>query len=208
MQTNIIKIIEELFTMSKNDRVELSKLIDKFLIPSISENKKLAEISTPYELRQKMLNEIPEDFWKNPKKVFEPCCGKGGFLIDIIDRFMEGMCDFCKDPKERYRIIVEDCLFFSDINDTNVSISKLLIDQNNIYKLNFNFGDTLQLNVKDKWDILEFDAVIGNPPYQLKIGPKKTKPIWNLFFKMAVNLIVKDGYLVFVIRWDEHRRAA
>ena len=47
-----------------------------------------------------MLNLIPLEFWKTKKKVFEPCAGKGGFLIDIIDKFMVGLD--IKDEKEKY----------------------------------------------------------------------------------------------------------
>ena len=48
-----------------------SKLIDKYLIPQELEKKSNAEVSTPYKLRQEMLDKIPIDFWKTPKKVFE-----------------------------------------------------------------------------------------------------------------------------------------
>jgi hypothetical protein len=65
-----------------------SQLIDKYLIPQELEKKSNAEVSTPYKLRQEMLDKIPNKFWTSVKKVFEPCAGKGGFIIDIIDRFM------------------------------------------------------------------------------------------------------------------------
>jgi len=83
---DIIKIIKNNF----NNQKELSKLIDEYLIPQELEKKQNAEISTPYKLRQEMLSKIDEyvpEFWKEKRKVFEPCCGKGGFLIDIIEKF-------------------------------------------------------------------------------------------------------------------------
>mgnify|MGYP000067449277 CR=1 FL=1 len=76
-----------MFIKNINNQSELSKLIDKYLIPQENEKKQNAEVSTPYELRKEMLDKIPTDFWESPKRVFEPCCGKGGFLIDIIGRF-------------------------------------------------------------------------------------------------------------------------
>ena len=69
---------------------ELSSLIDKYFIPQELEKKTNAEVSTPHKLRQEMLDKIPLEFWTEPRLVFEPCAGKGGFLIDIIDRFMIG----------------------------------------------------------------------------------------------------------------------
>lgn len=148
-----------------NNSKELSQLIDKYLIPQELEKKSNAEVSTPYKLRQDMIDKIHIEFWKEENKVFEPCSGKGGFILDIIDKFMEGLKEKYKDEKERYKKIVDECLYFSDINQTNIFICKLLIDPYNEYKLNYNEGDTLELNIQDKWSIEGFDAVIGNPPY-------------------------------------------
>ena len=105
----------------KKDFCNLSKSIDKFLVPHENEKKQNAEISTPYSLRKEMLDKIPEDFWTTPKRVFEPCSGKAGFLIDIIDRFMNGL-SYIEDKEERYLVIVEECLYYSDINKTNIFI--------------------------------------------------------------------------------------
>ena len=33
------------------------------------------------------------------------------------------------------------------------------------YSLNFNIGNTLDLNIEEKWGIQRFHGVIGNPPY-------------------------------------------
>jgi hypothetical protein len=75
-----IEKIKELFRQS-NSPEELSKLIDEHLVPHETEKKSNAEVSTPHTLRQEMLDKIPGDFWTSPKKVFEPCSGKGGFLL-------------------------------------------------------------------------------------------------------------------------------
>ena len=87
----IIRTVKELFVKSKNNRKQLSKQIDTYLIPQELEKKKNAEVSTPYKLRQEMLDKIPTKFWTKKQKVFEPCSGKGGFLIDIVEKFMEGL---------------------------------------------------------------------------------------------------------------------
>jgi len=51
---------------------------------------------------------------------------------------MIGLEKAIPDKKERYKTIVEECLYFSDINSTNVFICKLLTDHYNEYKLNYN----------------------------------------------------------------------
>ena len=114
-ETNeIIRTVKELF-MKKKNNIELSNLIDKYLIPKELEKKSNAEVSTPFKLRQEMLDKIPVEFWTSIKKVFEPCSGKGGFIVDIIDRFMNGLEKTIPDEKERYRTIVEECLYFGEI---------------------------------------------------------------------------------------------
>ena len=105
-ETNqIIRTIKNITNMK-----ELSILIDKYFIPQELEKKKNAEVSTPHKLRQEMLDTVPLEFWTSPKRVFEPCAGKGGFLIDIIDRFMIGLYLTFPNEKLRYKVIVEECL--------------------------------------------------------------------------------------------------
>ena len=147
-ETNqIIRTVKELFMKNVNNSKQLGQLIDKYLIPQELEKKSNAEVSTPYKLRQEMLDKIPLKFWKSKRKVFEPCSGKGGFIVDIIDRFMNGLKKKIPDEKQRYKTIVEECLYFSDINPTNIFVCKLLIDPYNEYKLNYNQGNTLLLNI-------------------------------------------------------------
>ena len=195
----IILEIKEIFKLNLYNKNELSKSIDKYLVPHINEKKQNAEVSTPSVLRKEMIDIIPSDFWKTPKKVFEPCSGKGGFLIDIIDKFMNGLKEVIEDDEERYKTIVEECLYYSDINKQNIFIAKLLLDPFNKYNLNANEGDTLKINIKEKWMIEGFDLVIGNPPYN-SIGNTATGNIlWNKFVDISLNkLLIKNGYLLFV----------
>ena len=219
------KHIKEVFQDNLGNPSKLSTLIDKFLIPQELEKKQNAEVSTPYILRNEILDTIPFSFWKGkmkmdkktfnfvidkktgkPKlylpKIFEPCSGKGGFLVDIVQRLMLGLTDFIPDEEERYKRILEECLYFSDINPMNIYICSLLLDPNNKYKLNSNEGDTLKLDIENKWGIKGFDAVVGNPPYQeTDIITGKTKGGTNLYTKfmnMCFGIIKKNGFLTFI----------
>lgn len=199
-ETNqIIRTIKEIFMKNITNMKELSSLIDKYLIPQELEKKTNAEVSTPHKLRQEMINKIPLEFWTSPLRVFEPCAGKGGFLIDIIDRFMIGLSSMIPDEKIRYKVIVEECLYFSDINPTNIFICKLLIDPYNEYSLHWNEGNTLELNIQEKWSIDGFHAIIGNPPYNASGNTATGNTIWQDFTKKSLNVwLLPNGYLLFV----------
>jgi hypothetical protein len=147
-----------------------------------------------------MINKIPSEFWTNPNhKVFECCSGKGGFLIDILNAFNNGLKKSIPDSKKRFKHIVENCIYFSDINATNIYICKLLLNPDEKYKLNYNQGDTLKLNCKEKWNSVLFDAVIGNPPYNAPGSTNTGNTIWQNFTKKAISeWLKKDGYLLFV----------
>jgi hypothetical protein len=161
----IIRTVKELFVKNINNSNELSSLIDKYFVPHELEKNCNAEVSTHYKLRQEMLSNLHIDFWKTPQKVLEPCCGKGGFVVDMIGKFMEGLKEYKPDAKERYKFIVEECVYWCDINPTNIFICKLLVDPYNQYALNYSQGDTLKLDIKEKWNLARFNATIGNPPY-------------------------------------------
>jgi len=202
-ETNqIIRTIKELFMKNITNMKELSSLIDKYFIPQELETKKNAEVSTPHKLRQEMLDTVPLEFWTSPKRVFEPCAGKGGFLIDIIDRFMIGLSSMIPNEKHRYKVIVEECLYFSDINPTNIFICKLLIDPYNEYLLHWNEGNTLELNIQEKWGIDGFHAGIGNPPYQEVSEDGVSKGGGNnLYTKFVYYMdqnLLENGYILFI----------
>ena len=200
----IVRTIKELFIKSRTNTKDLGELVDTYFIPQELEKKTNAEYSTPYKLRQEMLDKIPTDFWKTVRPVFEPCAGKGGFVVDIMSRFMIGLKDTILDENERRKVIIEECLYFSDINSTNIFICKLLIDPNNTYKLNYNEGDTLKLDItadQENWKGLNrFDAVIGNPPYNDDSGNKgKGHILWDKFIETSLDMWINDnGYLLFV----------
>ena len=178
--------IKKLFKDSMNNRKILSKLVETYIITQNKEKKDNAEVPTPYNLRKQMIYKLYEqNFWTSVRRVFEPSVGKFGFTLDIIDNFMVGLADKIPDEKERYRVIVEECLYFSDINATNIFICKLLIDPHNKYNLNYNVGNTLEMDITkntEHWKGIDhFDAVIGNPPYDNKSRNKgRGNILWDL----------------------------
>jgi type I restriction-modification system DNA methylase subunit len=199
----IIRTVKELYIKNIRNNRESPKIIETYLIPQDLEKKKNAEVSTPYKLRREMLDKMPINFWTKIRRVYEPCAGKGGFLLDIIEMFMEGLKKKYPEENKRYNVIVSKCLYFSDINPTNIFICKLLLDPYGEYNLNFNEGNTLELDITEKWGIDGFDAVIGNPPYNASGAIGTGHTIWQDFtYKALREWLYPDGFLCYVHHQD------
>ena len=194
------KLIDDVIlktTMEQFKHVKLedrSILSDKYFTAMEGAKIERGDVTTPKFLRDKMISTIPSEFWKTPKKVIEPACGRGGFLLDIINNFMEGLKDEIKDIGERYKFIVENCVWFADIFETNIDICKKIIDPDNEFKLNYFVCDSLKHDFK-----IKFDAVVMNPPYN-KHGIMKGATAYQEFTLRALaEWVNDDGYLLVVI---------
>ena len=188
----IINNIKEIYKNCSSAKVR--NLIEKHFTPTNEEKKKYAEVATPVFLVDEMLSKIPTDFWETPKKVFEPCCGKGNFVLGIFDKFYNGL-EYITDEAERCRIIVEECIYYADISPLNIFITTELLkchiksyvgETSEIDNIDFksHTGDTLTLDVNSYWNIEEgFDTVIGNPPYNAFGNTGTGNTIWQDFKK-------------------------
>lgn len=192
-----IKLLKERFTAVLQHPHKFYRLIEEYLVPHDTERRNNAEISTPPKLRKEMLDNIPVKLWSKKVRVFEPCSGKGGFLIDIVDRFMTGLSDRIPDASKRYKFIVEKMIYFADINPLNIFICKLLLNPLGKYKLNYYVGDTLLLNPSDEWsEVDKFNIIIGNPPYSTDPSKQNTKALYNLFIQKYIDT---TSYFMFVV---------
>jgi superfamily II DNA or RNA helicase len=157
------------------------------------------EVFTPIELICEMLEHIPKEVWKNPDlKWLDPANGIGNFPVVAYYKLMDSLKDYKPKGKSLSRHIIEDMLYMVELNAVNVRVCKKIfkmIDpkaEPNIVKANF-------LEFKGFRGVDKFDVIMGNPPFQKKVGPKKTQPTWNLFTIDSINKYLnKDGYLVFV----------
>jgi site-specific DNA-methyltransferase (adenine-specific) len=187
---------------------KLRQLIEKHFIPTNDEKKINAEVPTPVKLVDEMLDIIPSDFWNSPKKVFEPCCGKGNFVLGIFDRFNKGLLDVMPDEIDRCLLIARECIYFADLTALNVFITTEILKchiqsycgiEDFDFEFNSHIGDTLVLEQREKWGLPYFDAVIGNPPFSTDPTKPTSKPLFNKFIEKYID----EKILLFVVpsRW-------
>jgi len=185
------------------------RLIEKHFIPTVDEKKNNAEVPTPVKLVDEMLDRIPIEFWREENKVFEPCCGKGNFVLGIFYRFYDELEDKYPEPYERCKAIVEECLYYADLTQLNIFITTEILKCEiqsrcgecdfDVWMFNSHVGDTLMLDIGEKWGVDGFDGVIGNPPYNSHGDTGTGNTIWQHFTRKSLDeWLSNDGYLVFV----------
>ena len=206
----IVNNIREIYSIAPANK--LRNLIEQHFIPTASEKQDYAEVPTPVILVDDMLNKIPNEIWRNPHRVFEPCCGKGNFVLGIFDKFYHGLKDLYPDEIERCRVIITECIYYADLTTLNVFITTELLkchiqSYNGLDELDYQFnsyqGNTLELNLNDQWNINGFHEIIGNPPYndkQKNTGKKGGGDLlWNKFVDISLDkFLLPKGHLIFV----------
>jgi hypothetical protein len=200
----IINNIREIYSIAQS--VKLRLLIEKHFIPTSDEKKRHAEVPSPVIVIEEMLDTLPKDFWETPKKVFEPCCGKGNFVLGIFDRFYKGLENMYPDEIDRCKVIMTQCIYYADLTALNVFITTEILKCHiqhycGLDELDYDFntytGNTLELNIRDQWNIHGFDAICGNPPYD---DPNATgdNKLYLEFIQYSLGILKKDMYLLFV----------
>jgi hypothetical protein len=142
------------------------------------DNPSNGEVSTPIELVREMLDKIPVEVWENPESKFlDPCMGKGTFLLEIVNRLVY-----------IYNYSKEDAI-------SRVYGYDVLVKYSNFLKRRGGFKNVFYKDFLNEEFNMKFDVIIGNPPYQEKVGNKKTEPLWNKFFHKSLSILKEGGYL-------------
>jgi len=195
--------------VSKLDHLkDTLRLIRDFIKFGTVERKKFGEIMTPIkELALPMVelvDKYDEEFWKNPNhKVLDSSAGLGTFLILCAGKFMNGLKEFEPDIEKRFKYIVENCLYYGELQSRNVFLWLCLIDPNDEYLTNTYFGsfldDDFDKHMKDVWKLDNFNLIIQNPPYQSSTsGGNGARDLWDKFVYKSTDLLKSDGHMIFV----------
>lgn len=187
------KILKYEFEYNRND--DLFGFIYISLI-MLQQRKKSGIYYTSKNLVETLRNNLKIDNSKG-NKICDPCCGSGNFLLS----FANSKIDF-------------ECLYGQDIDYTNITLTRLNIAllypdirYNSICE-HFKWDNTL-LNSFN----LEFDFIIGNPPWGSKFDEEEIYKYqelystanqtnvesFNLFVEKALNMLKNNGRLSFIL---------
>jgi adenine-specific DNA-methyltransferase len=171
-------------------------------VTQVSFKNSFGEVFTPTALIEEMLELLPEEIWQNShKKWLDPAAGVGNFHACVFKRLMVGLQNSIPDETKRVSHILENMFYFVEIQQKNVEIIQELFNKNKKYKLNIFNGDFLSLNIFD-FNVMQFDIVLGNPPYQdmfaENIRKAKNHNLWSSFIESGFNLLSNNGYLLFI----------
>lgn len=200
---SFIENITEMAVQELIDSNECTKLewFNKYLIPSENEKKQYGEVFTPLSLVNEMLDKLPIEVWNNPNlKWFDPANGMGNFTFCVYERLMKSLSEHIPNEFQRKKHILENMLYVSEINSRNNDRYSKIMNPNGHYMLNINEGNTLELVIKEKWNIDAFDIVLGNPPYNDGSGNKgKGHTLWTKFIEKSLDIwVINNGYLLYV----------
>ena len=196
---------------------ELLELINECLKPKLKEKQENGEVFTPMGEINEMLDKLDENYIKVHNrsiftelnfKWFDPAVGMGNFQVAVYLRLMIGLQSQIPNDRDRKKHIIENMLYMSELNKKNCHIVKQIFNANNEYNLKLHEGDTLALNITDKWHLQLncFDVVLGNPPYNKggirshtgkQLG-EKNETIWTKFIEQAFQLLKPNGFIVFI----------
>lgn len=125
---------------------EMEKVIVAASVYSKEKSDEHGEVFTPASLINEMLDQIPAEYFSDKTKTFfDPCAGLGQFPIQIIKRLMSGLETIIPDNDERYKWIVENQLFMSELQDSSVDFIQQTLNPHNDLKLNIHHGNTLEM---------------------------------------------------------------
>jgi hypothetical protein len=126
-----------------------------------------------------MIGYIPESVWANQTTTF---------------------CDFEMGGGQFIKAVVDKLKLYGH-SDENIQNRVFGFSDNELYLAYVMGSDiigTFDIYKEKKHSNMKFDVIVGNPPYQLQVGPNKTETIWDKFVIKSFNHLKDDGYLTFV----------
>jgi hypothetical protein len=141
-----------------------------------------------------MVSRYNNSFWENPyHKILDPCGGSGSLLILAIKKFMEGLKNIITNERDRFKWIIENCIYFGDKDLKTCFVWLCCVDIKSEYRLNIYWGDFIDDNfeyhMEEVWGIKRFDLIIQDPPFK-KVNEKTDsfKDVYHNFIEKATTI--------------------
>lgn len=168
---------------------------------------------TPYHLVSMLMDEVlPWEGNYEQKKVLDPACGSGVFLVEVYRRLV-GRWMYSNRGKRigsaHLKDIMEKCIFGVDINGEAIRIASFslslvmcdYLEPRNIWET-LTFPRMLGYNLFEsdffdngKFNEQKYDVIIGNPPWESKLSPYAQK------FTNETQLPVGDKQVAQAFTW-------
>lgn len=164
----------------------------------LNQRKQTGAYYTPAQTVRRLIDNLFADGLCLEDRTFcDPCCGTGNFLIGLLEQGVSAGSLYGQDIDELSILIARINMFL-----LNEDWSKEQLDTH------FVCGNTLE-NTFSK----SFSVVLGNPPWgynftkeeiafllnHYKTGKSKGMESYDLFIEKGIELLEKDGYMVYVL---------
>jgi len=198
----------EMIQSMAEDRMERGEPMNDIINMDQISKKNKGEVFTPTKLVDDMLDKLPVEVWSNKNyKWIDIAVGSGVFMWHgVIPRLIKGLANVIPDEKER-TMHIASMIYGVDIQITNIGICRpyiikmLGIETKDIIINHFTLHDSLTF---DYWGGVNFDVVVGNPPYQdastngTRKGGYGGRSLWDEFVNKSLSILNDGGYLVYV----------
>lgn len=211
------KIFEDI---PEKENIQVISEVNEYSIVEDLQNgmARIPEIVTPDKVVKAMVDMLPAEVWNRKTKFLDPACKGGEYLREIYDRLMENetmQSDF-ENPIERSNHILKNQIYGIALSQVSLdrTTKKLFGEDRNIKIIpdyinklkGINMGsrpDGKQNNIgdilnKEFGKDMEFDVVIGNPPYQESTGGGVNggRALYNFFIDNALTVAKIVSFIV------------
>lgn len=186
---NLFMKIKSFISSEKLSKVEHLKevilMLREYVKVGEVEKKKFGEVMTDLNLVKHILKRIPKEAFSDMNSTFcDFANGTGVFPLVVIYMLMIGLEEKIPDPDLRYKHIIENQIFVSEIQPKNMFLYMCLVDPYDEYNLNIYCGSSLEQGFRDHmknvWKKESFNYGIGNPPFNQMIDMRFVKLSYEL----------------------------
>lgn len=135
-------------------------------------------------LVNEMVSKLPETLFLSDSTTFlDPSMASGQYVAAIEQRLRtHGHSD--ENIKSRVFGVEKNMLRVNYAIKKNKLVGTYSVDVNDIPSILIGY--------------MKFDCIVGNPPYQRKVGPNNTEPLWHIFVDKSITALTEGGYLCYV----------